>query len=302
MKFTMKLLILFFGVLLASVANAESPREQLKQMVRQLQSSPSDNALREKVIRLAQELKPAPAVPEEAERFEGRAQFAFKNAKSPADYLDAAKEYEKAIAAAPWVAGYYADLCTIYEKAEKYAEAKKSCEFFLASSPSAQDASDVRKRIAGLEFAIEKVAKQKNQGEEFLRKLDGARFVWRHHDEYRGGIWKDFMFIYEVRGKKIFDGYMITASNEPPNDYDPIGVIHWKIEQFNDGRQITQITRPGYLITGHQFVIPKNDDECQNSQQRCFDEIQTISDDGNKITEHQTVRGQLKEEIFLREK
>lgn len=182
MKLMMKLLVLFFGVLmLANVANAETPREQLKQMVEQLQKSPTDNALREQIIKLAQQLKPAPAVPEDAEQFEGRAQFAFSHAKSPADYLDAAKEYEKAIAAAPWVAGYYADLCTIYEKAEKYAEAKKSCEFFLVSSPSVQDASDVRKRIAGLGFAMEKAnshvaATEKAQSMEGFWQINSERY------------------------------------------------------------------------------------------------------------------------------
>jgi len=170
-------------IMAAGAVFAESLHEQLKQMVAQLQKSPNDNALRVKIIKSAQELKPAPAVPEEAERFEGRAQFAFKNAKSPVDYLYAAKEYEKAIAAAPWVPGYYYDLCTIYEKAEKYAEAKKNCEFFLASSPSEQDASDARKRIAGLEFAMEKAnspearaMKQKTDGESALRSIDGERF------------------------------------------------------------------------------------------------------------------------------
>ncbi len=157
MKTITKLFIFIFTFLsLTASASAESPREQFKQMVEQLQASPNDDALREKIITLAATLKPAPALPQEAERFEGRAQFAFKNAKSSADYLDVAREYEKAIAAAPWVAGYYSDLCTIYEKAEKYAEAKQSCEFFLASAPSALDASDARKRIAGLEFAMEK--------------------------------------------------------------------------------------------------------------------------------------------------
>ena len=49
MKFTMKLWILVFGMLMmANVTSAESPREQLKQMVEQLQKNPSDNALREK--------------------------------------------------------------------------------------------------------------------------------------------------------------------------------------------------------------------------------------------------------------
>ncbi|OGP37232.1 MAG: hypothetical protein A2X93_00030 [Deltaproteobacteria bacterium GWC2_56_8] len=191
MKLAMKLLVLFFGVLmLGNVAYAESPREQLRQMVEQLQKTPSDDALREKIIRLAQELKPAPAVPEEAERFEGRAQFAFSNAKVQADYLDAAKEYEKAIAAAPWVAGYYSDLCTIYQKAEKYAEAKKNCEFFLASSPSVQDASDARKRIAGLEFAMEKANLERKKQEEKLHTTEG---LWQYGEsDSRSGT------VYEV--------------------------------------------------------------------------------------------------------
>ena len=52
--------------LFATSAYAETPREQLNQMVQQLQQNPTDNALREKIIALAQTIKPAPAVPEEA--------------------------------------------------------------------------------------------------------------------------------------------------------------------------------------------------------------------------------------------
>ena len=131
-------------------------REVLNRVMDNYKTRVMSDAIRRPFIALAAKLKPAPAVPEEAIKYEGRAQFAFKNAESPADVLSAAKEYEKAVAVAPWVPGYYSDLCTIYEKAKKYAEAKKNCEFFLASSPSAQEASDTNKRIAGLEFAIEK--------------------------------------------------------------------------------------------------------------------------------------------------
>ena len=96
MKPTTKLLIVGLACLaLAASAYAQSPREQLKQMVAQLQKSPDDNALREKIIKLAPMLKPSPALPEEAKRFEGRAQFAFKNAKSPSDYLDVASDVRK---------------------------------------------------------------------------------------------------------------------------------------------------------------------------------------------------------------
>lgn len=295
MKLTMKLLVLFFGVLmLANIANAESPREQFRQMVGQLQKNPADDAMREKIIKLAHTIKPAPAVPEEAERFEGRAQFAFKNAKSPADYLDAAKEYEKAIAAAPWVPGYYADLCTIYEKAEKYAEAKKSCEFFLASSPSAQDASDVRKRIAGLEFAIEKVGK----GQEFLKKLDGARFVRRIHTNFMGGGWSDEMELYEIRGNRAVIGTMTIDYGDMPESWGRDahkGELRWP--DNNNG-----LDPSGYQISGREFVIPKNDHWCQSWGPRCFDQIQTISEDGSKITERRFYGGRWEEQIYLREK
>ena len=276
---------------LATSAHALTPREQLNQMVQQLQKTPTDNALREKIIKHAQQLKPVPAVPEEAEKFEGRAQFAFKNAKSPADYLDAAREYEKAVAAAPWVAGYYADLCTIFEKAEKYAEAKKSCEFFLASSPSAQDASDVRKRIAGLEFAIEKAASQMNQGEEFLKKLDGARFVRSWRANFKDGNWRNWRYLYEVRGNKAYSASVLDASSvETDHSLKGfIGAMHWEEE--------------GYLIAGRQFVIPRDDKKCQDLEVRCFDEIQNISEDGSKITEHRSYPGYtMKEQIYLREK
>lgn len=300
MKFTMKLLALFFGVMmLGNVAHAESPREQLKQMVGQLQKTPTDNALREKIIRLAQELKPAPAVPDAAVEFEGRAQFAFKNAKSNDDYLAAAREYEKAVTDAPWVSGYYADLCTIYEKAGKLAEAKRNCEFSLVGIADSAQITDIKRRIAGLKYGIEQnspsavAEREKKKDDEFLKKLDGARFFLRVHRDTKdnnGRVgWTEFAGVYEIRGNKIFHGDVITARSEPNNYGSPVGDIRWEKDSY-------------YLIAGREFVIPKDDRECQDSKRRCFDEIQTVSADGNKITEHRTSWGKLYEEIYLRDK
>jgi len=169
MRLTMKLLALFLGVLmLANVANAASSREQLKQMVEQLQQSPNDDALREKIIKSAQKLKPAPAVPDTAVEFEGRAQFAFKNAKINDDYLAAAREYEKAVAAAPWVSGYYSDLCTIYEKAGKFEDAKRNCEFSLIGLTDAAQITDIKRRIAGLKYGMEQTQSERRNDEEWL--------------------------------------------------------------------------------------------------------------------------------------
>lgn len=137
---------------------AQTQIEQLKQMVAQLQTTPSDSALREKIIKLAVTIKPAPAIPDEAITNEGRAKFAFRNAKSTDDYLDAAKEYEKALQAAPWIPGYYTDLCTIYEKAGKCTDAKRHCETYLKTLTDPSQISETKQRIAGLDYGIEKAA------------------------------------------------------------------------------------------------------------------------------------------------
>ncbi len=174
--------ILVFFTFAAS-AHAQSPREQLAQMVEQLQKAPTDNVLREKIIKLAQEVKPAPAVLDEAIRREGRAKFAFKTAKTNDDYLSAAREYEEAVRVAPWIPGYYSDLCTIYEKAEKYAEAKRNCEFSLLGVTDPSQVNEIKQRIAGLEFGIEKAnspaakeAAKTASDEALVRSLDGVRF------------------------------------------------------------------------------------------------------------------------------
>lgn len=158
MKSARKLILVVFAFLApVSSAYAQSQHEQLNQMVQQLQKAPSDTALREKIINLAAGIKPASLVPTAAERLEGRAQYAFKNAKSEAEILDAAREYLKAVEAAPWVAGYYFDLCTILEKANRPAEAIRACKLYLIAAPAAPDAGDVRKRVAGLEYAVERL-------------------------------------------------------------------------------------------------------------------------------------------------
>jgi hypothetical protein len=172
---------------------AQSPREELQQMIEQLQKSPNDHALREKIIQLAPTLKPSPALPDAAIAFEGRGQFAFRSATSEGDFLVAAQEYEKAVAAAPWVPGYYADLCTIYEKAGKFEDAKRHCGFYLNSLTDPAQMTDVKRRIAGLEFGIEKAAAAKLVADTpeareaaLLQKVAGARFVMRQSRQTTG--------------------------------------------------------------------------------------------------------------------
>ena len=235
-------------------------REVFNRVLANYKGRPMSDEIRRPFIALAAKLKPAPAIPEEAIKYEGRAQFAFKNAESPADVLSAAKEYEKAVAAAPWVPGYYSDLCTIYEKAKKYAEAKKNCEFFLASSPSAQEASDTSKRIAGLEFAIEKtnspeaqVARQAESQREkdavLNRSLDGAVFVKRKTFDYGTAEWE-----LRINAGEVTYSYEIIAlasdSTVPANVRGT-----WRQILMNSGYSGEKMLIASGRLVGNQFRL-----------------------------------------------
>ncbi len=182
MKPTSQIIIFVLAIVTSMAsAQAQSPREQLSQMVEQLQKTPTDNTLREKIIKLAQGVKPAPAIPDKAIEYEGRAQFAFKSAKSEADFIAAAREYENAIAAAPWVSGYYSDLCTIYEKAGRFENAKRNCEFYLVGLTDSAQMMDAKRRIGGLKFAIEQVTKQATAVADAaarVRQIENQKSAW----------------------------------------------------------------------------------------------------------------------------
>ena len=152
MKFTMKLLGLIFGLLLlVNAANAESSREQFRQMVEQLQANPTDNALRENIIRLALKLKPAPAVPEEARRHFVKAVTLQKEAKSPEDYDLPIQEYRQALLLAPWWSDAYFDLASALELKQQYAEAIQNLKLSILASPEGPDARTAQDKVYALE-------------------------------------------------------------------------------------------------------------------------------------------------------
>lgn len=175
MKTTGKLIIFIFTFLtLTANAYAQSPREQLKQMVEQLQQSPNNNALREKIITLAQGLKPAPAIPEEAERHMAYGTAAFTGAKSVADYKEASKEFEQATLSAPWVGDAYFNLGVAQDKAENYPAALRSLNLALLASP---DSKDIKALIYQVEYRNKKAQATPKSGESFRDCTDCPEMV-----------------------------------------------------------------------------------------------------------------------------
>lgn len=222
---------------------AETPEEALNQYTSDLKSNPNDTALREKIIKLVQIMKPAPSVPEEAERYMARGTAAVKSAKDANDFKDAVREFEKASLAAPWLANVYYNLGIAQDKAGMYADAIKSLKLYLIAVP---DASDAKKLIYEIEYRQEKAAKESspeviaekkmNQEEEFIKKLNGARFV---STNVGSCTWEEYI---DIRDRNAVWGMkMVTCSDKEERrlNADRFGV-YFEAEKLNIvGRRIS---------------------------------------------------------------
>lgn len=181
-KFFVGLCIIFIGGIsidapLKAQSKNMNTQEIFNQLISDLQKKPDNYDLRKKIIKFAQTMRPIPAIPSDAEKFSDHAEAAFKAAKSETGFVSAAKDYEKALLRAPWVANYYYNLGVIYKKAAKPQEAKRCFEFYLLADPNAQDADDIRTHIEKLENEIsidnkyEKNDKEKKRDELLLMNL-----------------------------------------------------------------------------------------------------------------------------------
>jgi len=122
-------------LMVMSAAHAQSSQQTLNQYVADLQKNPGDYALREKIIRHVQTMRPAPVVPEEAKRHLARGKAALRGAKEARDFQDAAEEFKKAILYAPWLAEGYYNLGVIQDKAGHYDDAMKNLKLHLIAVP-----------------------------------------------------------------------------------------------------------------------------------------------------------------------
>jgi tetratricopeptide (TPR) repeat protein len=219
--------------LAAAAAPAKpSPKAAFEAALAAFKKEPSP-ANREAVVKAARPLRPKPALPEGVERHEGRAEYAFKDAKSEADFALAAQEYQKACDAAPWHAPYYYNLAVAQEKAGLLAQAKSAFELYLLADPSAADAKEVRKRVAGLEYAIERASSPEARQAALLEKAEGARFVARMPST-NGASWDD---IHEIKGGKLVVSFMLHSLGNLPevNGISTPGLHHLVTVPFTDG-------------------------------------------------------------------
>lgn len=224
MKTTRKLIIFIFTLLApAAAAYAQAPREELQQMVHQLQQSPSDNALREKIVKLATIIKPAPAIPEEANRAFVKGNVFQKEAKDASGYELAISAYSEALRAAPWWGDAYFNLSIAQESAGKFEEAIASTKSYMASVPTGSaDVREAQNKIYALEAKKEMadVKKKSNPAGNWKVFVNGNPQRAGGSAGSDGSSWTvDFHYRFEVKGNEIV-AYNVTDSDPSFDSFD----------------------------------------------------------------------------------
>ena len=124
-----------------------NPRAALVQLTAQLKGNPTDDTIRSLIIKLADELKPAPAIPEEARKHFVEGTAIVKAAKNPAQQALAAQSFTEALTVAPWWGDAYYNLGVAQELAEQFDKAEHAFTFYLLSNPGATEEREVQDRI-----------------------------------------------------------------------------------------------------------------------------------------------------------
>jgi len=257
-------------------AQSSNPQHALNQYVTDLQKSPNDYALREKIIKHVQTMKQNPAIPEEAERHMARGLAAVKGAQNKQDFLDAAAEFEKASLAAPWLPAVYYNLGITQDKAGKYREAMQNLKLYLVAAPDASDTKAVRNLIYEIEYRQEKVAKepsrqaapvsQQTAFEDLLKKINGRRYFYPIPGQ--NGYAKTL----DVSGKYLLLGLIVPPGHKHRND--PGG--HISYANRSDGR---------YEIRGRETTVKIPYDERPLRKEWAVETTYLISENGDRITE-----------------
>ncbi len=175
MKSANKLIIVLITFLaLATSAHAQSPREQLNQMAQQLQKTPNDNALREKIIKLSTSIKPAPAIPENAREPFVMGATVLKKASDPAGASKAVDLFTQALTIAPWFADAYYNRAMAREAAGQYEPAIGDLKLYLGFKLTDAERREAQDKIYSLK-ADAQLASTKKAEQDKIASAEAAK-------------------------------------------------------------------------------------------------------------------------------
>jgi|CXWL01.1.fsa_nt_gi tetratricopeptide (TPR) repeat protein len=180
MKSASKLIIVLLTFLtLATSAYAQSLplREQLSQLVEQLQKTPTDNALRERIIKLATSIKPAPAIPEEAREPFVMGATVLKKASDPAGAGKAVDLFTQALTIAPWFAEAYYNRALARETAGQFEPAIDDLKLYLEFKLTDAERREAQDKIYSLK-ADAQLAVSKNANDQTTKDRKAFEGHW----------------------------------------------------------------------------------------------------------------------------
>ena len=256
-------------------AQAQSPQQTLNQYVADLQKNPNDYALREKIIRHVQTMKPKPAVPDEAQKYMDRGLAAIEGGKGEEDFKAASAEFAKAANLAPWLGDAYRNLAIAQDKSGQYDAALKNLRLYLLTSPSPADEAWAKSLINKVEYRKEKAAKEwspaaiaaqeQKKFAELLKKMDGRRY------KAQAPPTSPYRFVVDVQGKMLVFGRIFENNPEPyrfPNCF--YIEVHGRVSTCS------------YHDNNVGFV----------------EYTDTISEDGSRITRRARYQGKVQEDVY----
>ncbi len=246
-----------------SAAQAQTPQQTFNQYVADLQKNPGDYALREKIIKHVQTMRPAPAVPEEARRQYVMGKTLFEDAKNVQDFKDAIEKFRKALLIAPWWPEANRDLGMALQAAQEYAEAIRALKLYIATNPGEELSRRAQNEIYKIEAKQEKATKEssrqaqaaaapkQNSFEDLLRKIDGRRYTCTESSGLTS--------VLDVRGRIIVRGTIENgrylewtgeASRVEIRGRETTVPLYYRPFKVNAVSMTFLISEDGYSITG----------------------------------------------------
>ena len=241
--------------------------------------SATDRRLREKIIKLVKRIQPPPAIPEGAIRHIGRGQAVSEIAEGLEDYIRAIAEFEKAVRLAPWLADGYYNLGMVQEKVGRFSDAVHSFKLYLLVAPSATNVREVRTKMYGLEYKMERQrAALKARDEEEEKRAQISRIK----KSLSGGNWCL---------KEMYDQYSSECYQRPTSSGGDISDMSWvrllasgdritiRLQWDNGGRALFDGKIKGLRLVGTQEIAC-----CPRDYIAEFPFTGRISSDGKTIT------------------
>lgn len=247
---------------------AQTQQEALTQYIADLQKTPDDNTLREKIIQHVQTMKKSPVVPEEARRYFVEGNALFKAAKDQKGYELAIESYRQCLLKAPWWAEANYNHAVALDLANRFDEAMNALKLFIATNPGEDESRKAQDRI--YEIGAKKIIatrereepspqtvadREQGKFEEWLRKLDGRRYTLVGQD--------GFTAIVDIRGKMFIQGWI-----------DPNNGGYHEVEGSNSRIE----------IKGRETIVPITERAFFEKKVWRVSATFIISEDGNSIT------------------